>query len=65
MQQRLLSPMIHKVGSGGREGLGPRRLYKGQKPWICAQPAHSVAEAADKECGTDTLLPGADVRAGL
>ena len=33
---------------------------------LCSHPAHGVAKAPDKGCGTDMLLlPGAGVRAGL
>lgn len=65
MQQRLLCPMIHRVGRFMEERASSQEFVKRTKTLVCAQPPHGVAEGPDKGCGAGTLLPGVDVRAGL
>lgn len=50
----------------GGKGLVPGGRKKGKTLGLCSHPAHGVAKAPVKGCGTDMLLlPGVGVRAGL
>lgn len=66
MQQRLLSPKLHRVGRFVEvRAWSQEAVERTKTPLICAQLAHGVAEAPDKGCGTDILLPRVGVRGGI